>query len=356
MADCCRYANPFRFCSSLRVLGYTMILLVAAIVAVSYYAVVIVAWGPRICYLGPLSILALAIVIAFHLLLIMLIWSYFMVVFHDPGAVPVGWHPSSENLGIINYVSTADHTSIENRESGLSPADVSERRSCIRYCSHCENNKPPRCHHCSVCQRCVLKMDHHCVWVVNCVGARNYKYFLLFLLYTFLETVLDTFALLPHFINFFGDAHNRSSSPVNLAVTFVSFVLNVAFALSLLCFVIMHTSLVLSNTTTIEVYEKRNVVDWKYDLGRRKNFEQAIMPLMWRSYIKETRVDGGAPAVLMWAAVVTSILTCMVGAGILGWWAAAFHPSNQKLWMVPVGLVMSGTPVVVWFSATVADV
>lgn len=201
-----------------------------------------------------------------------------MVVFHDPGKVPVGWQPASKEnyLGLENSEILTDHTGIGTSDIEISSREGSERRPSIRYCNHCQNNKPPRCHHCSVCQKCVLKMDHHCVWVVNCVGARNYKFFLLFLYYTFLETVLDSLALLPHFIKFFGDARNHSSSPGNLAVTFLSFVLNVAFALSLLCFVIMHTSLVLSNTTTIEVHEKKNMVEWKYDLGKRKNFEQVF--------------------------------------------------------------------------------
>ena len=32
-----------------------------------------------------------------------------------------------------------------------------------KECGRCHGTfKPPRAHHCSICKRCVLKMDHHC--------------------------------------------------------------------------------------------------------------------------------------------------------------------------------------------------
>ncbi|KAL0923579.1 hypothetical protein M5K25_007640 [Dendrobium thyrsiflorum] len=50
------------------------------------------------------------------------------------------------------------------------------------------------------------------------------------------------------------------------------------------------------------------------------------------------------------AAAAAAVVICAAGAGILGWWFQAFHASNQKLWMVPVGLIMLATPIVVCFS------
>lgn len=46
-------------------------------------------------------------------------------------------------------------------------------------------SSPPRCiFGLSICRRCVEDMDHHCPWVNTCVGRRNRKYFILFVVYT----------------------------------------------------------------------------------------------------------------------------------------------------------------------------
>ncbi|KAG5231241.1 protein S-acyltransferase [Salix suchowensis] len=256
--------NVFKFCTALRGLGSIMILLVLGVVGVTYYAVVLNNYGPALYDGGIDALISLAVLIPFHSLLVMLLWSYFSVVLTDPGSVPPNWRPAGdEERGEADPLNGSEFSGVQS--------DQSNQR--IRYCRKCNQLKPPRCHHCSVCGRCVLKMDHHCVWVVNCVGALNYKYFLLFLFYTFLETSLVTLSLLPHFIAFFSDGE-IPGAPAPLQPHFL--LLNLAFALSVLGFLIMHISLVCANTTTIEAYEKKTTPKWRYDLGRKKNFEQVF--------------------------------------------------------------------------------
>lgn len=69
----------------------------------------------------------------------------------------------------------------------------------VQVCRKCPlQYKPIRAHHCSICGRCVVKMDHHCPWVNNCIGLKNQKFFTLFLLYLTL-CALNNICLLYYF-------------------------------------------------------------------------------------------------------------------------------------------------------------
>ncbi|XP_063980173.1 palmitoyltransferase ZDHHC16 isoform X1 [Diachasmimorpha longicaudata] len=122
--------------------------LTAAIVYIAYYIGLPYWWGK-----SPLSTILLLLI--GNWLLINVCFHYYMGV-----RVPAGYPP----------------------QGGLIPEAVS-------ICKKCIKPKPPRTHHCSICNKCVLKMDHHCrildfTWLNNCVGHNNHRHFFLYMAFT----------------------------------------------------------------------------------------------------------------------------------------------------------------------------
>ena len=110
---------------------------------------------------------AFGVLTVFHLLFLLLLWSFMQSMLTDPGQVPVFW--------------------------GFHLGDAEHKRR--RYCLMCNIFKPERCHHCSSCGRCVLNMDHHCPWINNCIGFWNRKFFILLLVYVFVVTYFVGFTM-----------------------------------------------------------------------------------------------------------------------------------------------------------------
>ncbi|KAJ9477640.1 Palmitoyltransferase PFA3 [Pseudozyma hubeiensis] len=123
-----------------------------------------------------------------------------------------------------------------------------------RWCAKCDAPKPDRTHHCSSCNRCILRMDHHCPWLANrCVGLRNHKAFFLFVSYTALFCVYccqETARALLRYVEM--ENNGFESSPIGWAVVlFLGFI----FGASLVPFAGYHAWLICKNRTTIESME-----------------------------------------------------------------------------------------------------
>ncbi|CAD8095787.1 unnamed protein product [Paramecium sonneborni] len=56
-------------------------------------------------------------------------------------------------------------------------------------CPDCQIHKPLRSRHCEFCSRCVIVYDHHCPWLNNCIGAKNYPFFICFILTVFINLI-----------------------------------------------------------------------------------------------------------------------------------------------------------------------
>ena len=154
--------------------------------------------------------------------------SHWYAMTTDPGSVPPDAQPiitvpdettdrkndknitTTHNNNNNTENNTLDHTKNNNNNTNTalqnyllepppSPSRSIATTAVKRVCRRCKSYKPYRAHHCSICQRCIIKMDHHCPWINNCVGIGNHKYFLLFIFYTSVSCLYSLLLIITRF-------------------------------------------------------------------------------------------------------------------------------------------------------------
>jgi len=247
---------------------------------------------------------------AFHVLFFLFLVSFFRSILTPPGTIPdtPKWRKGNFNL----YISAADEEKLNELMSIESPHALDIRNpyllfflrmfplverkkkkfGCYRQCQkegNCKNMwKPDRCHHCAVCDSCILRMDHHCPWIANCVGFHNYKFFFLLLVYALSCLAFMLGALFPRLIKIFQPILDYSYFLRRDLLVLLVYIICLFFFITLAMFFGFHVWLVLHAMTTIEYKEKAlvkhlfRVTRVKYDYGYYRNLVHVLgPPYMW---------------------------------------------------------------------------
>ncbi|XP_072976450.1 probable protein S-acyltransferase 17 [Typha angustifolia] len=166
-----------------------------------------------------------------------------------------------------------------------------------KECSTCRITKPARSKHCSICDRCVARFDHHCGWMNNCIGEKNTRYFIAFLIWHFLICLYGAIILVlilagqlkerkviyiltvyygiensfsglfPHVVQWLLGSYNTQI----LLTVFLGII-----SLLLAGFFGYHAHLCLTNITTNETFKWQDYISWKRKLNEAKTSAAAL--------------------------------------------------------------------------------
>ncbi|KAL5546937.1 hypothetical protein UlMin_006624 [Ulmus minor] len=181
----------------------------------------------------------------------------------DPGIIPRNSQPPESDEAFDMTTSSMEWINAKASDLKIprvKDITVNGQTVKVKFCDTCLLYRPPRASHCSICNNCVQKFDHHCPWVGQCIGLRNYPYFIMFIS---TSTILCIYVFVFSWINILrkkGSIWSVMSHDILSVILVVYCFIAVWFVGGLTVF---HFYLICTNQTTYE--------NFRYRYDKKKN-------------------------------------------------------------------------------------
>ena len=147
------------------------------------------------------------------------------------------------------------------QETNNEVVTISGERHRLKFCVTCKIDRQLRAHHCSICNVCIMELDHHCPWISNCIGYRNRRSFVIFLILIFIQIGLVLFIKLDFLWIYLSDSHKKETLQnvefiVDLIICIFNFFLILAVNVVVIHLLTLQTYLIGKNMTYYEHLSK----------------------------------------------------------------------------------------------------